>query len=668
MYYGVDYYPEHWPQERWSRDIQLMKEASINVVRLAEFAWAVMEPEAGKYDFAWLDQAVNMFHEAGIQVILGTPTATPPKWLVERYPDIYMQDRYGQVRGFGSRRHYCYNSPEYRRLSEEIIEVMAKRYGNHPGVMGWQTDNEFGCHDTTRCFCPNCQTAFRRWLERKYGNIDALNKAWGTVFWSQTYNDWNQVIVPAYTVVDTQAPDAFNHNPGLLLDFYRFSSDSAVEYQDVQLDALRRHSSKPITHNYMGHFSQIDYFDLGRDLDFVSWDNYPSNKWGTNTYQSVGMAHALMRGIKQQNYWVMEQQSGPCGWNTMGNTPQPGQLRLWAYQAMAHGGDGVVYFRWRACLFGTEQYWYGVLDHDGIPRRRYGEIRQTGQEFAEHAELFLGADVPAETAIIKSYDSLWSHQFQPHTPGFDYNALLYDYYRPLADQHIPTHVTGLDSDLTSYKLVIVPALNVMNDAMKAKLTDYVEQGGTLVVTFRSGTRHEDNSMTEETLPGYFRDLAGIDVVEFDVVKDGRRTPVKGLFGAGTAKKWCDIIENRTAETAAVYEGSYYKGSPAVTVNKVGQGQVFYVGCDLDETGMDALMAFVARRAGVKPLLATPIPGVEAVGRVASDGTPFTILLNHNDHDVLIPVDEDYRDVLSGHDVDEELQLKPFAVAALQRKE
>ncbi len=668
MYYGVDYYPEHWPQERWPQDIRMMKEAHINVVRLAEFAWAVMEPKPGQYDFSWLDQAIDLFHESGIQVVLGTPTATPPKWLVETYPDIYMQDSHGAVRGFGSRRHYCYNNPDYRKLSAQIIAAMAERYSDHPGVMGWQTDNEFGCHDTTRCFCPYCEKAFQDWLEAQYESIDALNRAWGTVFWSQTYSDWQEVILPKYTVVDTQAPDAFNHNPGLLLDFFRFSSDSSVAYQDVQLDVLRQHSSKPITHNYMGHFSQIDYFKLGKDLDFISWDNYPSNKWGTNSYQSVGMAHALMRGIKQKNYWVMEQQSGPCGWNTMGNTPEPGQLRLWAYQAMAHGGDGVVYFRWRACLFGTEQYWYGVLDHDGVPRRRYAEIQETGREFAQHAELFQGADVVAEAAILKSYDSLWSHQFQPHTPGFDYNALLYQYYRALADQHIPAHVTGLAADLTNYKLVVVPALNVMNPDIQNKLASYVEQGGTLVVTFRSGTRHWDNSMTEETLPGYFRNLAGITVAEFDVVKDGKTTGVRGLFGSGTASKWCDIIEAQTAEVVAAYGQHWYKGKPAITVNAVGRGQVFYVGCDLDDAGMDALLALIARRAGIQPLLAQPIPGIEVVERVAVDGQRFTIVLNHNNHDVLIPVERPYSEILTGHSGSEELQIKAYDTAVVQWEE
>ncbi len=665
MYFGVDYYPEHWPRERWAKDVQLMKEANMNVVRMAEFAWAVMEPQEGVYDFRWLDDIIAICEKAGIDVVLGTPTATPPKWLVNQYPDILMQDSKGHARGFGSRRHYCYNNPDYRRLSQGIAEKMAARYEGHSAVIAWQIDNEFGCHDTARCFCSHCHQAFQDWLKEKYTSIGQLNEAWGTVFWSQTYSNWSDVILPSYTVCDTQAPGQANHNPGLLLDFYRFSSDSAVSYQQLQIDVLRKHSEKPITHNLMGHFSQLDYFDLSRDLDFVSWDNYPSNQWGTNSHQSVAMAHALMWGVKNKNFWVMEQQSGPCGWNAMGRTPRPGQLRLWSYQALAHGAEALVYFRWRACLFGTEQYWHGVLDHDGVPRRRYRELAATGAELHSLSTFFEDSVVKAETALLKSYDSLWSHEFQPHTAGFDYNGTLLQYYQALSDQHIPCHVTGVHSDLKHYKLVIAPALNVMDTELQEQLQAYVEDGGNLVITFRSGTRHSDNSMTETPIPGYFQAMAGIEVEEFDVLNNKETAAVTGVFGQGAASAWADVIRCCGAEALARYSSQFYAGRAAVTSNQVGRGKVYYIGCDLDGPAVLRLLGYISRQAGAEPALKHPSPGVEAVPKKSADGSDYLVLLNHNDHDVTVSVERAYRDLLGEKEGSGEFLLKPYGAAVLQ---
>ena len=465
MYYGADYYPEHWPKERWAEDARLMKEANINVVRLAEFAWAKLEPAEGHYDFSWLDEAIDILGKEGIKAVIGTPTATPPKWLVDKYPDIYMKDRYGHVRGFGSRRHYCYNSPVYHEYTKRIVSKIAKRYGVNENVIAWQIDNEFGCQDTGQCYCENCQLAFREWLKERYGSLENLNRAWGTVFWSQTYNDWDEIILPYYTVCEDSDHRFHGHNPGLLLDFYRFSSDSVVSYQKLQVDLIREFASQPITHNLMGHFPEIDYFKLGKDLDFVSWDNYPRNQWRIDgsDFREVAMAHDLKRGVKDKGYWVMEQQSGPCGWSVMGRTPKPGQLRLWTYQAVAHGAEAIVYFRWRTCAFGAEEYWYGILGHDGIPRRRYGEVQKTGKELQAISDIIVGSRVVSETAIIKSYDNLWSHRIQPHSTGFDYNTLLMSYYKGLINNNINTDVISIDHDLDRYKVVFMPAFNLVKE-------------------------------------------------------------------------------------------------------------------------------------------------------------------------------------------------------------
>lgn len=664
MYFGADYYPEHWPKERWRRDAQLMEDAHINVVRMAEFAWSRLEPEEERYDFSWLDEAIDVLAQHGIKTVLGTPTATPPKWLADKHPDIYMQDRFGRVRGFGSRRHYCYNNPIYREYTRKIVRKMAEHYGSNPHVIGWQIDNEFGCQDTGQCYCDNCRRAFTAWLKEKYASIEEVNQAWGTVFWSQIYTDWDQVILPIYTVCENSDLNMHGHNPGLLLDFYRFSSDSIVDYQRLQIDEIRKAAKQSITHNLMGHFEEIDYFDLAKGLDFVSWDNYPKMPWNNGSYQSAAMAHDLMRGVKNQNFWVMEEQSGPCGWSVLGDTPAPGQIRLWTYQAIAHGADAIVYFRWRACTFGAEQYWYGILDHDGVPRRRYEEIRQIGGELAKVGDLLEGARVKADVAIIKSYDNLWSHRIQPHNPEFNYTKLLFSHYRPFLDSGINADVTSIAADLSQYKLVVMPAFNLMNEDIKMKLENYVRAGGNLILTFRSGTRNWNNSMTTETLPGMLGRLAGIEVEEFDSLNHGRTLRINGVMGDGSASIWAEMLRPKTAVVLGRYVGGHYDGQAAITANQFGDGKVYYVGCHLDDVSLNRLLWMIADDAGIRPALRWIVPGVEVVQKEKS-GKSYLVVLNHNDSPASLAIPGQYTEMLSGKLVSTVLSLEPYGVAILE---
>ncbi len=663
MVFGADYYPEHWTKERWAEDAKLMKEANMNVVRVAEFAWAKLEPMEDTYDFSWLDEAIETLANQGIKVVMGTPTATPPKWLMDKHPEIYMKDKFGQIRGFGSRRHYCYNSPVYHAYSIRIAAKMAEHYRQNPHVMAWQIDNEFGCQDTGQCYCEDCLAAFKEWLKNKYGTTEAVNLAWGTVFWSQNYLSWDEMNLPGYTVCDESDNNFHGHNPGMLLDFYRFSSDSVVNYQKLQIDEIRKVANQPITHNMMGHFPEIDYFDLGEDLDFVCWDNYPKNQWGISDYRNIAMAHDLMRGVKDKNFWVMEQQSGPCGWSVLGDTPEPGQLRLWTYQAIAHGAEAIVYFRWRTCPFGAEVYWYGILDHDGIPRRRYQEIKQTGKELQAMSDWIIDSTVVSHVALIKSYDNLWSHRFQPHSEEFNYNELLISYYKALANNNINVDVTSIDRDLSKYKVVFMPAFNLVEDNTQNKLEEYVRGGGNLVVTFRSGTRNWENSMRMDTLPGAFREMSGVEVEEFDSLNHGREVKLNGVMGEGTAKIWCDILKSNSADILATYGSAFYQGSPAVTVHRYGNGRVYYVGCGLDDDSMNKLVALIAETAGILPVLQCKIHGVEVVQK-EKDGKHYWMLLNHNGYDVSFEQEGKYTELLTGSKISGVITLSPYGVTVL----
>ena len=625
MYFGADYYPEHWPKERWAVDAKLMKEAGFNLIRVAEFAWAKLEPAEGHWDFGWLDEALDVFYKEGIQVVMGTPTATPPKWLMDKHPEIYQVDENGVVQGFGSRRHYCYNSEIYREYSEKIVEKMARHYAGHPAVAAWQIDNEFTAGDGLYCYCEECRQKFIVWLKKKYGSLDALNEAWGTVFWSQTYTDWDQIIVPR----KSQAAMFRNngHNPGLNLDYSRFQSDAIVDYCALQSRILRRWTKLPITHNVVSEL--YDYYKMGEQIDVATYDNYPASPWksflGGAVYDPA-FSIDIERGAKNKNVWVMEQQSGPCGWNVLGSTPRPGQLKKWTYQALAHGAEAIVYFRWRACLFGTEEYWYGILDHDGVPRRRYEEIKAIGKTFQKLSAYNAESKVSAEILMIRSFEQQWSHAFQEHNWNFNYRGYLKNLYYGLYANNYNLDISSEATDFSGYKVVMAPAFNLMSDELKAKFEKYVAEGGNLVVTFRSGTKNMDNSMTERTLPGYFKEVAGIELEEFDSLNDCA-VEVEGAFGRGRASIWADIIKPVTAKTVATYAGEYYAGKPAVTVNEYGKGKCYYVGCDLDEAATVALMDYIASQCGASPAIKNAPQGVEVVKKVASDGSEFYFVMN-----------------------------------------
>ncbi|MCM3626728.1 beta-galactosidase [Paenibacillus glycanilyticus] len=671
MYFGVDYYPEHWPEERWPIDAKMMNEANINIVRLAEFAWAKMEPEEGIYDFSWLDRSINILASEGMKIILGTPTAAAPKWMMDKHPDMYPVDVYGLTKGFGTRRHYCLNHPIYRDYSKKIARAMAEHYKDNEHIVAWQIDNEFG----GACYCQSDLNAFRIWLRNKYGSIEKMNEEWGTIFWSHTYRNWEEIILPRYSASDGFSQNGgsnqllstpYNHNPGMLLDYQRFFSDATVSYQRIQIDEIRAFSTLPITHNLMGHFSELNYFDLGQDLDFISWDNYPNHMWAKSTPTAVSMAHDLMRGIKQRNFWMMEQQSGPCGWHSMGDTPEPGQVRLWTYQAIAHGAEAMVYFRWRACTVGIEQYWHGILDHDGIGRRRYREITRIGSEMAQLSNLIVDATNRNSVALVKSYDNAWSHRAQPHNQKFSYGGLLDSYYRSMAINHVGLDVTGVDTDFTPYKLVLMPAFNLMTEDIAAKCKTYVANGGSLLITFRSGTRTWNNQMTTLTFPGMFSELAGVELEEFDSVNFGRTVSINGSFGEGTASVWCDVLKLTGAQTLASYNSHYYKGTPAVTVNAFGKGHVYYVGCDLDDAAMDNLMNLIIDREGITRSLPQNYDGVEAVERT-KDGQHYLMLLNHKNESIEVELSGVFEDALSGAMIEERIILEPYAAHVLLKR-
>jgi beta-galactosidase len=662
FYFGVDYYPEQWPEERWPVDARLMAEAGVNVVRLAEFAWSLLEPGPDRFDFGWLDRALEVLQGRGIRAVLGTPTASPPPWVMAMLPDAFRVLPSGHRQTYGNRRQYCPTHPGYRERGCIITQAMAEHYAQHPAVLGWQIDNELSGH----CHCAICKKGFQAWLKRKYGSLDALNAAWGTAFWSQVYSDWRQIPVPLET---GGVP-----NPGLDLDYRRFMSDTYVCLQQEQVDILRRACPDHfVTHNFMGfHHSEIDYFDLARTLDVVAWDNYVRTSW--NLDQEVrpapsALGHDTMRGLKGQNFWLMEQQSGCGGWQNVGTIPRPGEMRLWTYQAIAHGADAIVFYRWRTARHGTEQYWHGVLDHHGQPRRRYRELQTIGAELARVGEQLLGAESRPQVAIVLSYDTRFAFQAQPNHKDLNYSEFFSSYHAALHRRNVGVDIVPPLADLSQYRLVLAPALHVVSPEVADNLRRYVGGGGTLLITARSGVKDEANAVVDLPLPGLLADVCGVEVEEYDALHADGNVPVELALPGSTAEArtlrarlWCDLLVPTTAQTVARYQGEYYAGRAAITLNRFGRGQTVYVGTLGDEDLIDTVVGWAVGMACVAPALAAP-DGVEAVERW-KEGRRLLFLLNHGDQACDVALPRGMADLLADRAMAGQASLEPKGVLIL----
>jgi beta-galactosidase len=650
MILGVDYYPEHWPQERWEIDAALMKKAGLDVVRIGEFAWGLMEPEQDHFEWDWLDQAIEVLSSAGLQVVLGTPTAAPPAWLTYTYPDTLPVDEAGRRRNFGGRRHYCANSADYRERTRRIVSAMASRYGSHPAVTGWQIDNEFGGGHSARCYCPNCAAAFREWLRRRYENLSALNLAWGSVFWSQSYTAWEQINPPNLTV---ELP-----NPSQVLDYYRFSSDSWVEYQQIQLDILRKvyEPRQFITHNFMGLFHDLDYHKLARQLDFVTWDSYPSGhleRWLPEmlfpqdgvassglevAYDAgapliTGMGHDLTRGLKRAPFWVMEQQCGNINWGSYNPGIRPLTVRLWTWHAVASGAVGVVFFRWRACLFAQEQYHSGLLHHDASPDIGYEDLAIL-QEERQLLDKIAGQPFETPVAMVLSYDDLWALQIQPHHQDFSYLRHSFVYYRALSQLGIQVDIVPPDADLDQYQLVISASSILADERRAAYLAEYVSQGGSLLFGVRSGFNTLTKVVTDQPLPGPYHPLTGATITSWHSLPPGigyeLESSIDGL--SGSAKIWAEsLLPDDGTRSLAQFRSGPFAGAVAISENRLGNGTVYYCGIVPDAYQAESLIRHVLSQAGIH----TGLKKDASVFHIRRG--KYTILLNFSDQPKVVEI-------------------------------
>lgn len=637
IFFGVDYYPEHWERSRRETDAKLMQEMGIQAVRMAEFSWHKLEPREGEYDFSWLDESIELLAKYGIKTILGTPSAAPPAWMINAHPDILPIDTMGRVRGFGGRHHDCQSNPTYREYIRKMVTKMAEHYGENENVIGWQPDNELGNSHFDLCTCDNCRKGFQKWLENKYQTTDKLNQAWGTAFWSQEYNDFSEVFTPRITVT--------GENPSAMLDWKRFCSDMIIDFTKLQTDIIRKYAKNQfVTHNFMGFADKIDYYDLGELFDFISHDQYPGGFYLPESATPHEANHILaatldvIRGYKNQSFWLMEQQSGITGWETMGRAPAPGQLSAWALQSVAHGADAIVFFRWRTCAMGTEQYWHGILPHSGNPGRRYYELKDTMQEILPLMKKMQGSLPKTEVGIVFSFEQDYAFQIQPHHKDLNYIGQVQKYYRAFYEQNIPIDIISDKADFSKYKVLVAPLQYLMNPELEDRYMSYVKKGGHLILTMRTGVKDMYNlCMTDRELPGKLSEVTGMEVLDYDCLRNAH-VMVNYNGAEYQANIWSDLMRLQPdTDILATYATEFYAGEPCITGHAYGDGYCYYVGTEPGEELMDALMENICDKAQIHRL-ADKTKEVEYMTRENEDYR-WLFIINHScERKEIAPID------------------------------
>ena len=580
-----------------------------------------------------------------------------PAWCARKYPETLRIDKDGKRIRWGIRKDNCMTSGTYRLLSERITRAMAEHYAKTPSVIGWQTDNEFLAH---QCFCPRCQNEFHDWLRAKYKSLDTLNRAWGTHFWSQAYGRWDEIVLP-----DNEG----GSNPSTLLDFKRFSSDLDIRFQHEQVQVLREVCPNHfVTHNLMGLFPHLDYFKFSEDLDHVSWDNYPIRETFDEIHFHAAAAADLMRGVKRKNFWIMEQTVGPHGWGTFGRNVRPGEIYKIALQQIAHGADHIMWFRWRSCTAGREQYWHGVLGHDGKPLRRYREVKEAAARFHKLAPALEGTTLKPKVAFIHDYESRWALTFQPSYSSKDdrFISAMNRYYDALLRAGVNADMIHPGQDLSGYKVVFAPHLYIMPDDLAKRLDAFVKAGGVLVTDCRTGVKDETSLCHDRTLPGLLSKCLGIAVEEYESLNSIEYPAIGSgpLEGNWTAILFADWIKAKGADVLATLQPWHVKNFPLATRNRYGKGTGYYVAAPVKEKAFyDALIADVLKSAGLKPILNVP-DGVEVTLREGK-GRRILFLINHLEEPREVATPSRAKDLLTGKAAPAKLTLGAYGCAVLQ---
>ncbi|MBA9087690.1 beta-galactosidase [Fontibacillus solani] len=670
--HGADYNPDQWLHDPkvLKEDIRLMKLANCNVMAVGIFAWAALEPEEGRFDFAWLDRVLDTFTENGIFAWLATPSGARPAWMSQKYPEV-LRTGANRVRNLhGERHNHCYSSPVYRERTAIMNAKLAVRYAKHPAIVGWHISNEFGGD----CHCEYCQAAFRSWLMAKYGSLEALNLAWWTTFWSHTYTDWSQVESPA--------PHGDIAVHGLNLDWRRFVSHQTVDFYKHEVSALKAANPElPCTTNMMDWFYNLDYRTFADELDVISWDAYPTWHEASsdgNVAARFAFNHDLFRSLKKKPFMLMESTPSLTNWQAVSKLKRPGMHRLSSLQAVAHGADTIQYFQWRKSRGSSEKFHGAVVDHVGHEHTRvFQDVAELGRTLAGLNEL-IGTRVPAETAILCDWDNRWviNDAQGPRNSGLHYEQTVMQHYRALWELGIPVDIVGSNDDFTNYKLLIVPMAYLLRQESGEKIEQFVRGGGTAAVTYWSGIVDENDLCHLGGFPGPLRTTVGIWSEEIEGLYDHDRNSVLmnadntlGLDGNFEVRELCELIHAETAEVLAVYGEDFYAGRPALTVNRLGDGRAYYLAARITEdTFYQSFYNKLVEEAGVCHAIRSVLPaGVTA--QLRSDGdTDYVFLLNFSGSEASVELDDSgYTNAESGSHMAGKVELAVNGACILKRK-
>ena len=622
--YGGDYNPEQWSEDVWEEDMRLFALAGIDIVTLNVFSWASLQPDEHTYCFEKLDKIMDLVEKNGLKVCMATSTAAHPAWMAKKYPDILRTEFNGMKRKFGSRHNSCQNSPTYQKYSVRLAKKLAERYKDRECIVAWHVSNEYG----GECYCENCEKAFRIWLKDKYKTIEELNRAWNTAFWGHTFYEWDEIVVP--NLLSEHFAENRTTFQGISLDYRRFNSEGMLHCFKAEYEAIKSViPDAKITTNLMGFYKPLDYQMWANEMDFISWDNYPAND---DPYARIAMNHDLMRGIKGgQPFVLMEQTPSVTNWLAYNALKRPNVMRLWSYQAMAHGADAILFFQMRRSIGACEKYHGAVIDHVGNENTRvFREIAKLGEELKQLGSKTLGSTMDSKVAVVVDWDNWWALEYSAG-PSCDLKYLdeVFGYYRALEEQNYSVDLIGVNDDLSKYGVVIAPILYMTKGRYDEAVREYVKNGGTFITTFFSGIVDEHDLVITGGYPGHLRDILGIWVEEIDALPAGTTNAFTYEGKQYEAKLLCDIMHLEGAKALATYEKDFYANTPVLTVNEYGKGKAYYVGTRSNEDFYQTFLKERLEEKGVRPVLEVEGVGIEATERIKGDKR-YLFVLNHND--------------------------------------
>ena len=658
--YGGDYNPEQWDEATWKEDMRLFKLAHIDTVTLNVFSWAALQPDEDTYDFSKLDRIMDMVAENDLKVVLATSTAAHPAWMAKKYPEILRTEANGMRRKFGSRHNSCPNSAVYRKYSALLAGKLAERYKDRDNIIAWHISNEYG----GECYCENCEKAFREWLKERYRTIEELNRAWNTAFWSHTFYDWDEIVLPDYRSEHWGYERSTFQS--ISLDYRRFNSDSILSCYQLEYEEIKKITPDiPVTTNFMEFYKPLDYQKWAKYMDFISWDSYPSPDY---TPAQMALNHELMRGLKNgQPFVLMEQTPSVTNWQPFNALKRPGVMRLWSYQAVAHGSDSVMFFQMRRSIGACEKYHGAIIDHAGHENTRvFREAAALGEELARLGSGLLGSRIKAEVGIVFDWDNWWGIEYSAGPSCLlRYRDEVQNYYNALHSQNIPADIIGVDADFTKYKVIIAPVLYMVKAGVDDKLRRFVEAGGTFVTTFFSGYVDESDLVTTGGYPGKLRDILGIWVEESDALPEHEANHFSWMGERHEATVLCDLLHCEGAEALAFYEEDFYQGMPVLTRNQYGKGGAYYVAARSDKAFYKKLVRMLCSEQEIQPVMETP-DDVEATIRVNGD-KQYLFLLNHTKAVQTLLAADKYYDILNENMIEQnsEIVLPEYDVKILE---